>query len=108
MVGTVVKLTPGEALLIARRRVGYNQLQTAQMYGVPSDLYRAWEMDRRPDGPRIDVGEPKDYELCTVARRRAGLKQRELAAALGVSRIWVHMMETGTAPADRLREHWGI
>ena len=35
-------------------------------------------------------------------------KQREIAAALGCTRLWVIQMEDGKAPVERLREYWGF
>lgn len=104
-------LTPtrGESLLLARRRKGMNQIEAANEYAVHVDKYRDWEADRRTDDqPRAHLGQLKPHEVCFILRRRAGKTQREIAAALGVSRLWVIQMEDGKAPVDRLREYWGI
>lgn len=104
---TELKLTRGEALLVERRRRGLNQVLAAADWKVHPDKYREWEADRREDVPEVNVGELKPHEVCYLKRRRSGKTQREIAAALGVTRLWVITMEDGKAPVDRLVEYWG-
>ncbi len=100
--------TKGERLLLHRRRKGLNQIEAAKEYGVPPDRYREWEADRRlDDQPRRHLGEVKPHEVCFLLRRRAGKTQREVAAAIGCTRLWVIQMEGGKAPVERLVEYWG-
>ena len=95
--------------MLWRRRKGLNQVQAASEYNVHPDRYREWEADRRTeDQPRRHLGELKPHELCLLARRRAGLTQRQVAEAIGTTRLWVIKMEEGAAPVERLREYWGI
>jgi hypothetical protein len=105
----VLTPTKGESLLLHRRRKGLNQIEAAKEYDVPVDKYRDWEADRRlDDQPRRHLGELKPHEVCFLLRRRAGKTQREVAAALGCTRLWVIQMEDGKAPVERLREYWNI
>ena len=105
----VLTPTKGESLLLHRRRKGLNQIEAAKEYDVHVDKYRDWEADRRPDDqPRRRLGELKPHEVCFLLRRRAGKTQREVAAALGCTRLWVIQMEDGKAPVERLREYWGF
>lgn len=104
-------LTPtrGESLLLHRRRKNLNQIEAAKEYDVHVDKYRDWEADRRlDDQPRHHLGELKPHEVCYLLRRRAGKTQREVAAALGCTRLWLIKMESGNAPVERLREYWGF
>jgi len=100
-------MTNGETLLIWRTREGFNQVTAAAQLRVQVALYREWEADRRKP-PRRQNGKLHPRERCLIARRRMGLKQRELAQRLGVSRLWVIQMESGAAPPDRLCEFWGL
>lgn len=105
----VLTPTKGESLLLHRRRKGLNQIEAAKEYDVPVDKYRDWEADRRlDDQPRRHLGELKPHEVCFLLRRRSGKTQREIAAALGCTRLWVIQMEDGKAPVERLREYWGF
>lgn len=105
------KVTPtkGESLIIWRRRQGFNQVQAAAEYNVHPDRYRDWEADKRTeDQPRQHLGPLKPHEVCYLLRRRADKTQREVAADIGMTRLWVIKMEEGTAPVERLREYWGV
>lgn len=105
----IITPTKGESLLIWRRREGLNQTRAAEEFGVHVDKYREWEADRSlPDQPRKHLGQLKPHEVCVLYRRRAGLTQKEVAARVGCTRLWVIQMEDGSAPADRLREFWGV
>lgn len=109
MAKTTVTPTKGEALFIWRRRRGLRQVEEAANRGVHPDVYRDWEADRRPDTqPRQQLGPLKPHEMCVLLRRRAGMKQKELAQILGCTRLWVIKMEEGTAPSGMLREYWGV
>lgn len=104
-----VKPTKGESLLLHRRRKGLNQIEAAKEYGVPPNRYREWEADcRLDDQPLQRLGQLKPHEVCLLLRRRSGKTQREIAAALGCTRLWVIQMEGGKAPVERLREYWGF
>ena len=100
-------VTNGETLVLWRRREGLNQLTAAAQLDVHVDLLRAWESDRR-NPPRRQIGKLAARERCFIARRRAGLKQREVADKLNCSRLWVIQMEEGTASPDRLCAFWGV
>lgn len=101
--------TRGESLLLWRRRKNLNQVEAAAEYNVHPDRYREWEADKRTtDQPRQHLGQLKPHEVCLLLRRRAGKTQREVAAALGCTRLWLIQMESGNAPVERLREYWGF
>ena len=105
------KVTPtkGESLIIWRRRKGFNQVQAAAEFDVHPDRYRDWEADKRlEDQPRQHLGPLKPHEVCYLLRRRDNKTQREVAADIGMTRLWVIKMEEGTAPVERLREYWGV
>src|SRR5690606_8962828 len=96
-------LTRSERLVIWRRRKGLTQVQAAAELGVRADRYRDWEAGRRgSEIPRKEVGKLEVREVCYLRRRRAGRAQREIAAAIGMTRLWVIKMEEGTALVDRL------
>lgn len=103
-----ITLSKGESLLIWRRRQGLNQIEAAAEYKVHPDHYRDWEMDKREDVQRRQLGQLRPHEICFVLRRRAGKTQREVAAALGCSRLWLIHIENGSAPVERLCDFWGV
>lgn len=101
--------TQGEILYIRRRREGLTQGQAAKRYGVSLDRYRGWEDDRYlEDQPSQEVDHIAQNEFCVTLRRREGMFQREVAADLGVSKLWVMLMETGKVSSDQLRDYWGF
>lgn len=100
--------TPGEALVVWRRREKLTQVEAAERFRVHPDRYREWEADRRADIPRRALGPLQPHEVYFLMRRRSGKTQREIAAALGMTRLWVIKMEEGVAPTDRLRDYWGV
>ena len=98
-------LTSGETHLIWRRREGLNQSQAAEELGWSVKKYKQAERDVRDEEPR-DIREVHHHERALVYRRRASQTQREVAAALGVSRLWVNRMERGLADCSPLIEYW--
>ena len=107
MSGPLITPTKGEALFVWRRRAEMNQVDAAEELGVSPDKYREWEADRGGDIPRKAVGQLKDYEAYTLLRRRKKMTQDEVARRIGVSRLWVHQMEAGQGPIERLAQFWG-
>lgn len=99
-------LTRSEKLRLARRRTKTNQTEAAENFGVTVLLYRAWESDPESEPPDISLGKLKTCEQFWILRRRANLTLVDLAAEIGISPYWLHLMETGTAPIGRLRKYW--
>jgi len=101
-------LRPNEKLRIYRRRCGQSQPQLAEEYGVSEDTWRQWETGRRTwDLPTCgQVREVKPYERYYLLRTRKAMTQEALAKHIGVTRQWVHLMESNKAPCDRLAEFW--
>lgn len=100
--------THGESLVIWRRRKRLNQVEAAKEFNVHVDKYRDWEADKGETVPRRHLGKLKTHEVCYLMRRRVDMTQRELAVRSGCTRLWVIMMEDGTAPADRLKHFWKV
>lgn len=100
-------LTRAEALLILRRRRGENQIEAAARHRVPVSRYREWEANRGGP-PATRLGGLSLREVVYLARRRAGMTQREVAEQIGCSKLWVVQMENGPAPVDRLRDYWKV
>ena len=99
-------LTPGERLVIARRREGETIGEAAERCGVSYRQYSRAEKDESNGvrQPRFKTLEP--YEVCFLLRRRAGMSLVSFAAATGLTRWWVCQMEYGTVNYDRLVEIW--
>lgn len=113
----IVTMTRSESLLIWRRRKEWTQFQAAKELKMPVDRYRDFENDRKnvkdnwqeiPTNQELAIGELKPFEVCLLLRKRAGLLQREVAAAIGVTRLWVIRMEEGKENASRLRDYWEV
>lgn len=104
----VVTPSRGESLVIWRRRNGLSQKQAAQVCGVSPDRYREWESGNVASPKRYHAGQLTPQEMCILLRRRKGWTQEELARRMGCTRTWIQNMETGKAPADRLRTYWGV
>lgn len=100
-------LRAGERLIVDRRRRAESQQAAAERLGVTLYRYRLWEEGQLvPTCRRPALGALRPHESCYLLRRRAGLKLRDIADALGTSRWWVTQMESGRAPIDRLLAYW--
>lgn len=106
--GAQVTPTHGESLLLDRRRKNHTQVEAAVAHQVSVDVYRDWEADHGGDIPRMQLGQLKPHEICLILRRRAKLTQKQLAAKLGVTRLWVIQMENGEVATERLTSFWGV
>ncbi len=104
-------LTTGEMLLLTRRRWFKNQLEMAQMLKTSLSAYRDMEHDRAgpsefAEAAMSGFGEIRHHERCFMYRRRCQKTQREVAADMGVSRLWVNRMERGLADCTELLCYW--
>lgn len=103
------ELTMGESLLIARRRSGESQEKAAMAHGLTRNYYGRVERDclETPhDISSPELGELTDSEACVIARRRSGMNQDECAKIIGITRAWLHQMETDKVPCSNLVEFW--
>lgn len=103
---TTRDLSPGERLLVERRREDKNQTEAADAYSISEWQYRQCEADRSDMIPAPPIGKLQPHEACVLMRRRAGMKRTELSKALGISDWWLTRMERGQIPADRIVEYW--
>lgn len=103
-----LKLTPGEKLLIWRRRMEWNQAEAAGHYRVSIFSYVLAEYDKKPDFKykKNVVLTLRDNEKCLILRRRSGKTQSELATELDICRNWLRMQEMGTVPCEKLLQFW--
>ncbi len=101
-------LTPGERVLIERRRCGQSQRQAADAHGISLYRFRRWESDDEV-GPVVRLGGLLEHEVCHILRRRAGIQLEDLAEELGVSRWGLCKMEYGRAASiEVLTKHWDL
>lgn len=103
---TTSDITPGERLLIERRRSFQTQAEAARYYGLSEWCYRQCESDKSNALPLTPIGRLQAHESCMLMRRRAGMKRTELAIEVGISGWWLTRMERGQIPADRLVSYW--
>lgn len=99
-------LTRGEALLIHRRRKGWNQTQAAKHHKVTRQVYSNWELDAGtiPQPKRPILGHTELHERLLIERRRLGLSQADVATKIGCCRHQIMLMEAGQADAKRLAD----
>ncbi len=117
------KLTPGERLLVWRRREWISQATAACHLAVSTSTYRRYESDEYgiADTPYVQLhrrgraitckgANPtlSPAEECVIARRRGGLTQVMVAQYIGRSRWYVNMVENGHLPAGRLIEFFRL
>lgn len=105
----ITNLTPGERLLIHRRRSGESQEATSRRLGMTRNAYGRLERDSEES--RIttpQIGELSADEICLIHRRRSGKTQEECAEELGVTRFWFSLMETGKVSCEDLVAFWGV
>lgn len=106
-IGELEALTPGERLLIHRRRLGLNQREAARRCNISMTRYSLWE--RGQAVPTVDVptiDELLPHERAMLYRRRCGTTQGDVATELGLCRWWVNLMERGERPCDLLIDYW--
>lgn len=101
-----------EKLFLWRKRLNKNQAVMAEDLGLSVREYLAAEhgLNALLCGDVSGAGDVEatlsDRERCVLARRRAGLTQREVAEALGVHRVSVVQMEKGVVSCERLLIYW--
>ena len=103
------ELSPGQRLVIARRRLGETQAEAALRLGLPESAYCCAELDQSCvwDIPVPTLGRLRPHEKCLFERLRYGRQsQQAVANAVGVSRYWLGQMERGLANCDRLVQYW--
>lgn len=101
-------LTPSERLTLHRRRADRSQEDEARKRRVTLYLYRRWERGTSPNVPKVTLS-PRSlapHEECYVLRRRARLRQRDIAKRIGVCRSWINYMELGRIPPAPLIAYW--
>ena len=102
------KLSPGQKLLIYRRRLGETQEEAASRLGMPESSYCCAELDRahgwKIATPRL--GGLREHEKCLVFRLLHGMSQQEVADAIDRSRYWLGRMERGEVNSATLCRYW--
>ncbi len=101
-------LTPGETLILWRKRRKWNQEKAAKHYKVSVFDYKLAEYDVAQEFKyrRIELKEVKDHERCFIYRRRFGMTQAEVAPKVGIGKYWLRELELGKAPCSRLLTWW--
>lgn len=95
-------LSPGERLLIWRKRAGMSQHKMAEWHGMSRTHYGKIERDQVEHILMVSLGLILPHEEAMILRRRAGETQKQVAERIGMSRHWVSKMETGQTDCDRL------
>ena len=102
------RLSPGQKLLIYRRRLGETQAEAARRLRMPESSYCCAELDQQHgwkiDAPRL--GRLREHEKCLIFRLRRGWSQDWVARAIGCSRYWFGKMERGEVNPGTLVNYW--
>lgn len=107
-------LTPGERLLISRRRQDLTQAQMADALGMSLLAYRSMELgeERIPGGykiPKVALGVLAPFEQAVILRHRSGKSQADTCADMGISKWWLRRMEINDdCNTDRLLSYWNL
>lgn len=105
-----VKLSQGEALLIWRRRKGWNQGKAAKYYKLSLFNYKLAEYGLLRgfcfDEVLNNIGLLHSHEECLIYRKRSKKTQKQVAHELGVCRYWLRLQEKGVQSCDKLLAHW--
>lgn len=99
-------LTDNEKVFIDRRRRGKLMREYAAEHGISVKELREIEHGRITSTVKPEVKELSVQEKCLLYRIRAEKSQEEVASDLGVSRIWINLMERGHRPVDLLAWYW--
>lgn len=101
-------LSPGEKLLIWRRRMDWNQAEAAGHFNVSIFAYVLAEYDKKEDfkyKKNIQIT-LRDNEKCLIYRRRSKKTQSQVAKEAGICRNWLRMQEMGKVPCENLVRFW--
>lgn len=101
------EITNGERWMLFRRRLNESQVQAADRLGMSLRSYTLLENGSLDAKPPILKNIQKN-EIAWLYRKRAKMKQYEVAAEISLCREMVHQMEFGVIEGDRLFEYWGI
>ncbi len=100
-----MNLTPSEKLLLLRRRQGLTQAQMARKYRQKTSAYTAEERGAFKND--INLAQPPTVgERSLIRRRRARMTQSRVARSMGVSRVWLLLMEHDRVPNEALEKFW--
>ena len=85
----MMRLTPGEALWLLRRRVGYTMPKMAKARRISEDRLRDLEKDRVPLDwiPKMNGRPITPGEWCAIQRKRRGWTMPQAARRLKISRM---------------------
>jgi hypothetical protein len=106
-----MKLTPGEALWLARRRMGMTAVDFAAAYGVSVERLRDAERDKIDAftiaGDIPVPGQLSPGEFSALARRRSGLSLEGLAKKRRTTKMTINKQEFDrTQTAIDLARYW--
>lgn len=98
-------LSPGEKLLIWRKRMGYSQMEAASYFDVFYFVYKMAEYGVAKDFPYKKIKITlRPHEKCLILRKRMGKTQREIAEDFGICREWMIQQERGEVDCTKLLE----
>lgn len=90
-------------ILVHRWRNNISQKEAAIRAGMSLKSYRELELYSVDN---INLNLLSNVESCKILRKRNKLTQQELANKIGISRIYVNMMENNEANPNRLIKYW--
>jgi DNA-binding XRE family transcriptional regulator len=102
------ELTPGEKLLVWRRRKGWDQTRAAKHYKVSIFTLKLAEYGKAknfPYKPDLEIL-LEDHEKCFIYRKRSKKTQPQLAREYGCGKFWIQLQEHGKVDCSKLLKWW--
>ena len=105
------KLSVDESIFIHRHRARLSQAEMARRLKRSAHHYRLVESGHAEDRSILLEctswqGLLSTGERCLLARRRSGMMAKVVASRMGISTMWLRMMERDEAPTKALVAFW--
>lgn len=98
--------TPGERLILWRRRKNFTQRQAAKIFEISPHIVSMWEQGTKHNAPYIELYVIREYERCFLVRYRNQLPIKVMATTLGVSSILFSRWERGIGRFEKLIDYY--
>ena len=98
--------TPGERLLIWRRRNGTSIPEACTIFETSKTIIKKWEQGERHDVPYVELYMLQAWERCFLVRYRNRISLVTMAITMGVHRDTITHWERGRKDWTKLADYW--